>query len=423
MRTRPSRCGFFVACVVTAPFLTDVTALSHSALAGEIVQYFPAVPSGQTPPRAESGWRIKYEILPAPVACVDNQNAYGCSDVLEIQGVEFMRGYTESGDQNWIRILNKIALAEMFVVYNNGINPVFDIYGNKSELAKNITPTDVGAVGVITQEIRDNRVVVEVADDHARWAKNQSGQIRRGQVLDLWATLFAGDYDYILRYSFLDDGTIRVRVGASGRNQSNGIDDNAVHVHMPVWRFEFDLGAAAANSVEIMERQPDPNRYKAQMVHRPFNRGLEGGEVWNPERFTTLMVTNHQLRNRHDPAHDVAYKLISHRFGSVRTPEPHTLMDFWVTRLRPRSSVPASGSRLRFIDLPYYFSNPPARIDGEPVAIWHSVPFLHVPRSEDFGARGYTAADGLTLTMWSGFDLMPHNLWDKTPFYQAPSSN
>ena len=59
----------------------------HSpAAAVELIQYFPAVPAGQTAPPAESGWKISWEVLEA------GTHAYGGSAVWEIQSVEFMKG-------------------------------------------------------------------------------------------------------------------------------------------------------------------------------------------------------------------------------------------------------------------------------------------------------------------------------------------
>ena len=37
----------------------------RQCVAGEITQYFPAVAAGETAPRPEFGWRIKYEISPS----------------------------------------------------------------------------------------------------------------------------------------------------------------------------------------------------------------------------------------------------------------------------------------------------------------------------------------------------------------------
>jgi Copper amine oxidase, enzyme domain len=410
--------------IATFGIIASAPAPIRSANAGEIVQYFPASPDGQPSPRPESGWRITYSILkPSSIGnCIGVEQDYGCAEVLELQGVEFMRGYKPSGEEDWIRVLNRLALAELVVVYNSGFT-MWDVYENKSLFKRQIVSGDIAGPGVIRREVSPEGVVAEVIDDHVRWATGQSGtgepgRIRRGQLLDLWAVWLASNYTYLIRYSFTDDGTIRIRVGATGHNWRNLSinDDEGIHVHVPVWRLEFDLGAPAANTVEVVERRAPLRDPSARMVHRPFNRGMEGGEVWRPERFTNLMIRNDQFQNRHEPPHRIGYKLLPIRLGSIRSHQA-TRRDFWVSRIRPDNADRAADRELRFQLLPSYIQYPEP-ITHHAVAIWYSAPFQHIPRTEDFGPRQYRTNEGLALTMFSGFDLIPHNIWDRTPFYQ-----
>jgi len=373
--------------------------------ATEVTQFFPAVAPGQTPPQPESGWRIKYEILPA------GSHTYGSSAVWELQSVEFMRGY-KSGQPDWIRILDNLVLAEMYVPYYDGTE-IFDIGGSYFFNFVNANSSYIPSRGVISGEVlSDGIVAAEVADDHLRWM-DTSNQVRRGQVLELWATLDAANYRYIIKYEFSDDGTIRARAGGTAQNLRSVPVGNheGMHLHSPAWRLEFNLGAPASNKLEVVERQPDPSSAAAHLVHRPFANGFEGGEIWNAEKFTSLMVTNAQTMNGHEPPHPVSYKLVSLRSGSLRTFREHTRYDFWVARAN------RGGLERRFVEIADYVRNREP-LDGYPVVLWHSTALHHVPRTEDFGAKGYNTWDGLAITMWTGFDLMPHNLWGQTPLYR-----
>jgi hypothetical protein len=389
----------------------------HASAARELETYFPAVASGGVPAQPQSGWRISYDLRRAPnqTTCVDNAEDYGCSDVFEIRSASFMRR-DASGSMEWTKVINRLALSEILVVYNDG-NSFFDIIGNKSELVA-MTEADVAGPGAITREVHDNRVVAEVTDDHVRWAQAASSGVRRGQTFDLWCTLRAGGYRYVLRYQFADDGTIRVRAGATGHNQHKPdvTEDVSVHVHMPIWRVEFDLGGADATAVHVMERVPDATRVKARTVDRPFNGGREGGERWLPEAFTSVMVVNHQTLNRRRLP--LSYKFVPVKGGNLRTQFEQTRNDFWVTRVTPDDPIRAAGPELRYWDI-HNYTAAPETLQDRAVAIWYSAPFQHVPRSEDFIANDANPLEGLTLTMWSGFDLVPHNLWDQTPFLPA----
>jgi primary-amine oxidase len=397
--------------VATAVWLATLAALSWLVPAGpaqavEIVQYFPAAPVGAPSLPVETGWRIRYQIL-QPLT-----HGYGGSAVWELQSVEFMRGYDQLGQPDWVKILNNLALAEMYVPYFDGYE-VWDIQG-----LSGFVPASAAFIpnaGVIRADVQpDGAVIAEVVDDHVRWM-SYANQVRRGQRLDLWATLSAGNYRYIIRYSFLDDGTIRVRAAGTGPNlRSEPVGTKGgMHVHLAAWRMEFDLGAPAANQLHVVERVADPDSAAADLAHRPFNNGVEGGEVWNTERLTTLMIENASVDDRHTPPHKIGYKLVPVRAGSLRTFRKYTQNDVWAARL---TGPNGTTDRLRFIDVPTYVELGRV-LDGEPLAIWATAPVQHIPRTEDFGPIDYDTFQGLALVMWTGFDLMPHNLWDRTPLY------
>jgi hypothetical protein len=168
----------------------------------------------------------------------------------------------------------------------------------------------------------------------------------------------------------------------------------------------------------VVERIGDPSSAAATLQHRPFNNGVEGGEVWNPDRLTSIMVESTLIDDRHSPPSKIGYKMLPVSPGSLRTYRPYTQNDVWIARL---TGPNGSTDRLKYIDVPTYVAL--ARpLDGQPLAIWATAAVHHVPRTEDFGPIGYDSSQGLALTMWTGFDLMPHNLWDKTPLYSPPTA-
>ena len=375
----------------------------------EIVQYFPVSSTGVPPPFPDTGWRIRYGIL-GPLT-----HGYGNAAVWEIQSVEFMRGYTVTGDQDWIPVLKNLALVEMYVSYHDGYE-IWDMQGISGFVQA--SPALLPSAGVVSASVQpDGAVIAEVSDDHVRWM-SINDQVRRGQRLDLWATLSAANYRYIMRYSFLDDGTIQVRVAGTSQNlRSVPVGDDAgMHVHQGAWRMEFDLGSPAANDIHVMERIADPDSAGATLQHRPFNNGQEGGEAWNPELFTSLVVESTVIDDRHTPPHKIGYSMMPLRGGALRNFRKYTQKDVWAALL---TAPNGSTDRLRYLDVLNYveLARPLA---GQPVALWVSAALHHVPRTEDFGPEGYNASQGVALAMWTGFDLMPHNLWDKTPLYQLP---
>jgi hypothetical protein len=394
-------------------FLTVVVASlgpSAPALAVEIVQYFPVAAPDVLPALfPDTGWRIRYEILPQLT------HGYGGAAIWELQSVEFMRGYTETGEQDWIKVLSNLALDEMYVPYYDGYE-IWDMQGLSGFVPA--SADFIRGAGVLSATLQpDGAVIAEVADDHVRWMSTDD-RVRRGQRLDLWATLSAANYRYIMRYSFLDDGTIQVRVAGTSQNLRSVVvgDETGMHVHQAAWRMEFDLGAPAANDLHVVERIAASDSAAASLQHRPFNNGVEGGEALNPELFASLMVESTLVDDRHTPPHKIGYKMVPLRSGVLRNFRPYTQKDVWAALL---TAPNGSTDRLRYMDVLNYvdLARPLA---GQPVAIWTTAALHHIPRTEDFGANGYTASQGVALAMWVGFDLMPHNLWDRTPLYPFP---
>jgi Cu2+-containing amine oxidase len=314
----------------------------------------------------------------------------------------------------------------MYVPYNNG-QYVLDINGltrwrvrigyDFVKARKEFLPAAAGAAAAIQS---DGYVIAELVDEGVRFMDNRKNDsIRRGQVLWLWGTLAAANYRYVVKYGFADDGTIYVRVGGTAENLMDDQHHHAsdpMHVHMGAWRMEFDLGDRAANVIQIAERKANEQDSGAAAVHRPFNGNREGGEKWGPEMFTTLKIVNKKSMNRHDPPRNIGYKLVPARAGTLRTVHPYTHFDFWVTRAEPDDpGRVARAPELMFIDVPSNI-RVPEPIADKPVVVWYTSGVYHMPRTEDFGAKGFRTRDGVALIMWTGFDLMPIDFWHKTPF-------
>ena len=80
--------------------------------------------------------------------------------------------------------------------------------------------------------------------------------MRRGRELVLWSGLEAGNYMYIMSYSFHDDGTIAFRVGATGQNLPGHRFE--AHMHNAHWRVDIDLVDGSKNSAMLMRHLEDP---------------------------------------------------------------------------------------------------------------------------------------------------------------------
>ena len=342
--------------------------------AASLKKTFPAVPPGNAPVPAETGWKIEWEVLEA------GTHDYGGSAVMEISKAEFMRGYKPDGSEDWVVVLDNLAMAEMYVPYNDG-REIFDITGYSFDLVKAKSSYRPPHGAIDSGIASDGYVVWELRDDGVRYMdNNNSDYVRRGQLLSLWCTLSAGNYRYVILYEFKDDGTVRIRVGGTAENLRDvAVGTNrGVHMHMAGWRLQFDLGGPADLRVHIVERQDDLVNKNAVLKESEFKSGFEGGVRWEPTRFTSLRISNPKIYNTHTPPLPIGYSLLPLRRGKTRTWRPFTEYDFWVTKQTP-SAMNRKPPELRYIDVPSNVQNP-EKITGKPVVIWHSArPPSHPP--------------------------------------------
>ena len=139
-----------------------------------------------------------------------------CIAGLYITGAWFKRDLGE----DWIKILNDARVSELFVPYHqHSYVRYYDLTSFSFPLAE-VKAEDAGPFGTIMPPFQGDTyatVVKEMRDRGIAW-KDYAHGVRRGRELVLWGGLQAGNYMYLMSYSFHDDGTIALRVGATGQN-------------------------------------------------------------------------------------------------------------------------------------------------------------------------------------------------------------
>jgi hypothetical protein len=357
----------------------------------EIIQQFPSAGP------AQSAWKIHWREETGP-------------------GLIIVDAYFKKGPhEDWIQVLGPCQLSELFVPYHKGSPRFWDVSYNLP--LDVMTQADAGPHGKLlsSQPGAAPTVVLERRDEGIAY-KDETG-VRRGESLVLWAALDAGNYRYLMEYTFRDDGLVRFRLGSTGHNVSGGEWES--HMHNAWWRIDVNLGGADHNSVELIEHiEPDPKGNKAQALtlRSPFNDGKEGFADFHAEKFTTLRISNTVKKNAQNKPW--AYDLIPYRMGNSRhfasDKEKCSLHDFWVTKNRP--------GQMKYYDLPKYIAKAENITDTD-VVIWYSAAGHHEPRSEDGEMpAGAQKIIGATSVMWTTFELRPRDFWDRTPLYPYPKT-
>ena len=339
-----------------------------------VIQHFP--PDGPM----QTAWMVQFE--------------YAVNKGLYIEGAWFKT----TPDETWLPVLTRAEVSDIFVPYHTGdpAHRYYDMTGGYNFSLREAAQDDAGDCG----RVIDTKVIHEVRPRGLMW--KDDAQVRHGHELVLWGTFDAAFYNYIMSYAFRDDGTIALRVGATGRNHPTMPYE--AHMHNTLWRIDVGLDDGSANSVYEAFHSEMTDQLVATDSLIPFNNGLEGALNWRSREFTELRVRGEK---RNDQGKLASYDFRPFFSGTARHQESFTHSDFWVTRYR---------------NLENHYKAIQQFVDGESVmdedvVVWHMSSTHHEPRDED-GRMEANTWTGATLLMWNGIDLRPRNLFSSTPFFR-----
>ncbi len=288
-----------------------------------------------------------------------------------------------------IRVLSDGRLGEIFVPYHPG-QPRF---GDISQFS--FSPLTLNTVDCPLPRVRLDvgRICREIVDNGVVWKVDT--KVRRGREARYWAVLDAANYNYIMEWSFRDDGAIVVRAGSTGP-KLGGETDSVGHMHDFTWRLDIDLNGSGGDSAHFTRHTESTAAFSATDSASLIT--TESGLLWNALQFNTLEITDSVLTNNN--GRQTSYGLVPLRMGTARHFESFLNRDFWVTR--------HSATELLANSLPSYV-NGQSTVNTD-IVIWYTGSAHHESNMRD--------EDRQTVpVLWTGFMLVPHNLFEGTPFF------
>jgi Cu2+-containing amine oxidase len=306
--------------------------------------------------------------------------------------------FRPSPGASFIEVMYDMRVSDYFVPYHPGSPRYYDLSFYNFVLT-GVTTADCPASAGGT--VISPHVCKEVHDRGLMWKDGVS--VRRGEEIVLWGAIDAANYRYIQEYTFRDDGFIMGRVGATGQNLP-GLP-TTTHTHGAYWRLDMDFGGASPNNVAHMvhtENTGDPSGVATDSSTAvATGRGFQ----WNARQHDALVISNPGLVN--GQGHVSQYDLIEAPAsgGLADHYEDFTHDDLWVTHYDPGQFAASL--------LPSYTGTGVASTD---VVLWIKATIHHHPRDED-GLNGTGSVNGTADVMWSGWALIPHNLFSCSPFY------
>lgn len=305
--------------------------------------------------------------------------------------------FRPSPSSRWIRIFWDARISEIFVPYHSGWPRYFDI----TDFAFSLVPVGLkDCPAALGGTPLGGNVCLEVHDRGLAWKSDSN--VRRGEAIVLWGALGAANYNYVIEWTFQDDGVIMGRVGATSANLP-GVPFEP-HVHNPMWRLDIDLDGFWGDSVNLDKHsEPLPGLIGTDSE---TVIATEAGEAWDPHAFTSLDVHDATLMNGRGD-HTSLHIMPMPTGGLSRHNEDFTQQDFWVSVYNP------SEMSARYITS---YITPAQSAAPADIVVWYKGSVHHHPRDEDGKiVNGYW--NGVALVMWTGFMIKPNNLFDSTPLY------
>ena len=270
---------------------------------------------------------------------------------------------------------------------------------------------------------------------------------RRARNLVLRTIGTFGNYDYVIDWVFRQDGTIRVRVGATGIDEVKGVKsrtaidtpemkedtygrfiaENIVgvdHDHYFSFRLDFDVDGTANSFVKdrlSMKRLPPDSPRKSLWVAEPevakteeqakSRMGMEHPEIWR--------VVNSNVKS--PLGYPVSYELMPQENAmSLMLPEDYpqqragfTDYQVWVTPYDEKERYAAGDYPMQSRGgdgLPAWTKKNRA-IENADIVLWYTMGFHHVPHAEDWPVMP---------TIWHEFELRPVNFFAHNPALDLP---
>ncbi|HEY6250457.1 MAG TPA: hypothetical protein VI685_10890 [Candidatus Angelobacter sp.] len=299
-----------------------------------------------------------------------------------------------------VLIIYDMRISEIFVPYHDG-NRYYDISDIQPSFVALSSADCPQSQGVLLNA----DVCKEVHDRGLMWKDPNTYASRRGEELKLWCMLQAVNYLYIEEYTFRDDGVIMGRMAATGQNLGSG-EQEVAHSHSPFWRIDIDLDGVT-NSVAHLKHIEDITNPAGTAMDTSTTITTEEGFTWDARTHDMMEISHAAFKNAQNNLSTYHLVPLVTGGGLTQDYEKFTQNDFWVTPYDPNQL------EARYLDIYVQQHRSVANTD---IVAWFKSSLHHHPRDED-GVFNNGNFIGVTDTMWTGFMLMPNDLFDCSPFY------
>src|SRR5262245_14806096 len=236
-------------------------------------------------------------------------------------------------------VLFKGTISEVHVPYHTGVARFHDVTSSTSGLGANAVP--LVAAECAGTLFDGNRICVQNADGGYGWKFGTS--FRTAQSIEIFMSSQLGQYNYVNKWTFHDDGSIEPEVGLTGRLQDirNGAgylpygaqlnptsaatpSVGKSHMHNFYYRLDFDIGGSANDAVSRFNFSPSmlasPDTACASVgqcgVNTLTQLLIEQAQVYSAFGQTSWVVFDKGILNA--DGRSIGYEILPHVTGQWR---------------------------------------------------------------------------------------------------------
>lgn len=333
-------------------------------------------------------------------------------------------------------VLFRGSIAEVHVPYDNNIVRFLDVTSSTAGLGANaIALSAAECDGTLFD---GNRICVAMDDGGPGWKYNTS--FRTKQRIEIFMASQLGNYTYINKWTFHDDGTVEPEVGLTGQLQIKSSaaadvdfgtrlnpegapspDYGLNHMHNFYYRLDFDIGGGGGDAVSRIAYSPfigggacANSGACGKTLYQPI--ATEVAQAWNATNQTSWVVYDKFINN--SDGRRIGYELRPHLGGTWRgmltSGEPWANAELWVTAYNGCELLAVNNSA-PYLDPGLTCGTPAANVstmlsgqsvDGVDLVVWYANRLHHVTRDED---------ETMMPTEWTGFHIEPRSFAASNP--------
>ena len=337
-----------------------------------------------------------------------------CWEVRPEEGIVLSEIYYAPAGHTRRRILGVAGISQIQTEYDDGSSSEFLV-------------TDAGLGGsnlqTLSNEICDGqlhkdsgrKVLCSMSQSAGYIYRYKNGQRRLGNKFEVFSISSAGSREYIIRWTFLENGTIEPAIGLTGQftkttsNAGAGWKVTAQNklassfVDHYFWRLDFDIAGDSGNdTIEQIKSVPSTNRLTKTKQTQTISSELAA--TFTPAEKKFWRIRDESVKNASGKA--ISYEMVMLNYGMQNkgnSNSPWLKNDVYITRYNAceRFAVQNTGNACG--------SNVSEFVNGQntnakDIVVWYRLTHHTLPRDEDFS---------LAAPQWSSFILLPRD-WTST---------